>query len=167
MLNQQREQPRWVKYAACAFAIIWLVCFSYRYIDPTSRKDRAILGNLSNQEIESISIEPARQGYPTVIGRPIVVDNKQMIAVFARALSGMPTHFPEHHKVIRAAILRIQLKGRVLGGYLEESSNDGTTFYCMSNVTNGWVFGTYAVLDGHKLFDYIEQFSSTHTGPTG
>jgi len=163
VLLSQKEQPKWIRYVAYAFAIIWLGAFSYRYINPTSREDRVILSNLSSREILSISIEPARSGYPTVVTQPVVIKDRQAIAAFSKALSQMSGHNPEHPKVTRAAILRIQLKDRVLGGYLEESSNDGTVFYCMSSVTTGWVYGTYLVPGGSELFNLIKQLAPAPT----
>jgi hypothetical protein len=165
MLQGRSDQPKWVAYAGCLFAIIWLGTFSYRYINPTSREDRAILSSLASHEILSIRIEPARHGYPSAVTRPTAIDDKQTIAAFSKALSRMSSRNPEHPKVTRAAILRIQFKDRVLGGYLEESSNDGTTFYCMSNVTSGWVFGTYSIPDGGALFDAIDQLATASTAP--
>jgi hypothetical protein len=160
MFYGQKAQPKWLRYVVGLLLIIWIGTFSYRYIDPTSREDRAILANLSSHEILSISIEPARPGYPTVVSRTVVISDSRTVESFLATLSRMSLRNPEHPKVTRAAILRIQLKDRVLGGSLEESSNDGTTFYCMSNVTSGWVFGTYAVPDGGTIFDLIERLAS-------
>lgn len=153
----QKEQPRWIRYLAYAFATVWLGTFLYRYIDPTSRQDRAILRNFSSQQILSISVEPARAGYPTLVNQTVLIKDRQSIAAFSKAFSHLSGHNPEHPEVTRAAILRIQLKDRVLGGYLEESSNDGTVFYCMSGVTKGWVYGTYLVPDGGELFNLINE----------
>ncbi|MBE1162882.1 hypothetical protein [Dyella acidiphila] len=149
-----------MKYLVCTFAFVWLGVVSYQYVNPTSREDRAILEHLSAQQIQSISIEPARAGYPTAIKYPIAIDDQQMIGVFSKAMSGMPIHHPEHPRVTHAVTLRIKLRNRVIGGYLEESDNDGTTFYCMSDVTAGWVFGTYTVSDGGKLFELIGQLAA-------
>jgi hypothetical protein len=157
----QKEQPRWIRYLAYAFATVWLGTFLYRYIDPTSRQDRAILRNFSSQQILSISVEPARAGYPTLVNQAVLIKDRQSIAAFSKAFSHLSGHNPEHPEVTRAAILRIQLKDRVLGGYLEESSNDGTVFYCMSGVTTGWVYGTYLVPDGGELFNLIKKFAPT------
>nr|WP_199045285.1 hypothetical protein [Dyella sp. ASV24] len=160
MVYERKEQPKWVRYVAGVFLIIWIAFFSYRYVNPTSREERAILANLSSHEIVSITVEPARSGYPSVTSKPIVIRDKSEIGHFADALTKIFLREPEHPKVIRAAILRIQLKDKALGGYLEESSNDGTTFYCMSNVTSGWVFGAYSVPGGADLFDKIERLAS-------
>lgn len=149
------------RYVAFVFAIIWLGLFSYRYIDPESREARKLLSNLSSQEIMSIVVEPARSGYPTVVNKPVVISDKKTIAYFSKVLSKMSSRDPEHPNVIRAAILRIYLKGHVLGGYLEESNNDGTTFYCMSDVTSGMVYGTYLVPHGSDLFNRIAQLTAT------
>jgi hypothetical protein len=165
MSSQVKEQPKWVRFVLIGFAAIWLGVFLYRYINPTARAGRAVLGNLSSQEILSLSIEPARSGYPTLVTEPIVVRDRQAISVFANALSQMPTHNPEHPNVTQAVILRIQLKDRVIGGYLEGSSNDGTTFYYMSGVNTGWVFGTYWVLKGSDLFKLIRQIAPAPSVP--
>ncbi len=165
MSSGAKEQSKWIRFVAIAFACIWLGIVSYRYINPTARAGRAILGDMSSQEILSLSIEPARSGYPTLVTEPIVVGDRQTIATFANALSQMSLHDPEHPNVTQAVILRIYLKGRVIGGYLEGSSNDGTTFYYMSDVRTGWVFGTYKVPKGSDLFDLIEQIASTSSLP--
>jgi hypothetical protein len=140
--------------------------FSYRYINPTSREERAILANLSRYEIVSITVEPARSGYPSVISNSIAIRDKPGIGQFSNALSKIFLREPEHPRVTRAAILRIQLKDKTLGGYLEESSNDGTTFYCMSDITSGWVFGAYSVPGGRALFDAIQRLASAASKDT-
>ena len=165
MSSGVEEQPKLVRFVAIAFAAIWLGVSSYHYINPTAREGRALLGNLSSQEILSLSIEPARRGYPTLLTEPIVVTDKQTISAFAGALSQIPTRNPEHPNVNQAVVLRIQLKDRVIGGYLEGSSNDGTTFYYMSDVNTGWVFGTYWVPKGSDLFNLIRQIASASSMP--
>jgi len=140
--------------------------FSYRYINPTSREERAILANLSRYEIVSITVEPARSGYPSVISNSIAIRDKPGIGQFSNALSKIFLREPEHPRVTRAAILRIQLKDKTLGGYLEESSNDGTTFYCMSDITSDWVFGAYSVPGGGALFDAIPRLASAASKDT-
>lgn len=157
MPYDRKEQPKWLRYVAGVFLVIWIGGFSYHYVNPTSREDRAILANLSGHEILSVTVEPARSGYPSVISSAVVIHDKTAIGLFSGVLSKMILREPEHPKVTRAAILRIQLSDRVIGGYLEESSNDGTTFYCMSDITTGWVFGAYAVPKGAALLDAIEQ----------
>lgn len=165
MSSTVKDQPKWVRFVVIVFAAIWLAGFSYRFINPTARAGRAALNNLSSQEILSLSIEPARLGYPTVVTGPLAVTDKQTISVFADALSRMSTHNPEHPNVTQAVILRIQLKDRVIGGYLEGSSNDGTTFYYMSAVNTGWVFGTYLVPKGSDLFNLIRRIASASSMP--
>lgn len=160
MFNEKKERPSWLQYVGYAFLIVWVGVFSYRYIDPVSRKDRTVLSNISRHEILSITIEPARAGYPTAINSPIVIDDKATISALSKALSRMSLRNPEHPKVTRAVILRLQMKDRVIGGSLEESSNDGASFYCMSDVTTGWIYGIYAVPGGRDIFDAITKLSS-------
>ena len=160
MFNEKKERPSWLQYVGYAFLIVWVGVFSYRYIDPVSRKDRTVLSNISRHEILSITIEPARAGYPTAINSPIVIDDKATISALSKALSRMSLRNPEHPKITRAVILRLQMKDRVIGGSLEESSNDGASFYCMSDVTTGWIYGIYAVPGGRDIFDAITKLSS-------
>jgi hypothetical protein len=165
MIKTQWEPPQWSKNIAWVIFFACIASSAYRYINPTAREDRAILNNLAGHDIQSISIEPARPGLPTVVNRPMNINDAQSIAVISSELSGMYAHKSRRPVVFRAVILRIRFKDRVLGGYLEESTNNGTTFYCMSDVTKGWTFGTYSVPRGHELFNYIEQLKNTSAVP--
>jgi hypothetical protein len=69
----------------------------------------------------------------------------------------MSRRSPEHPQVTQAVVLSIHMEGRVIGGYLEESSNDGTTFYYMSKINTRWVFGTYRIPNGEHIFDLISK----------
>jgi hypothetical protein len=153
--NSHKGKPKLsVTLGWIALAVI-LGTFSYRYINPTARAGRATLANLADQDIVSISIEPAK--YASMVDAPVVIRDKQSLSALAKALSNMPGHLPDHPKINRSVVLRIRLKDRVIGGELDGSSNDGTTFYYMSDVGTGWVFGTYLVPPNRDIFRLIKQ----------
>ena len=152
-----KDKLRWTHFLAGLFAFVWLGLVSYRYISPSAWEGRSIFRNLSNHDVVSLSIEPARYGYPSLVRKVIVVKDKKMISSLAEALSNLPEHSPEHPRTTRAVIIRIKLKDRVLGGYLEDRGNDGATFYYMSGVSTGWCFATYRVPNDRHVFDLVEE----------
>jgi hypothetical protein len=156
--------------ASKPFAILWCLVValilgtcSYRFVSPEARAGRAIFNNLSEQDIRYISIEPAQ--YESLVSSPVVIRDKETIAAFAKALSRLPSHFPNHPNVTKAVVLRIGLRDGVIGGELRESSNNGTSFYYMSNVSTGWVFQTYLVPRSRGIFDLIQKVLSSRAAP--
>jgi len=137
------------------FAVALVGLLSYRYLSLTAREGRDILQILSAQDIETITIEPARFDQPSLVSQAVVVRDKTTISKIAAALSNLPDHSPNHPKVTRAVTIRIQLKNKTIGGYLEEASNDGITFYYMSDVSSGWCFGTFLVPRDRGVFNVI------------
>ncbi len=53
----------------------------------------------------------------------------------------------------------------VIGGELRDSSNNGVSFYYMSDVNTGWVFQTYRVPRNRGIFSIIEQVLSSRAAP--
>jgi hypothetical protein len=153
----KKERPSWVWLPVSVVVAIWLGLFMFPYINPDARDGRAILHKLSNQDITFISIEPARRGRPSSVKEPLIIRDRKAIAAIVDALSSMSRRSPEHPQVTQAVVLSIHMEGRVIGGYLEESSNDGTTFYYMSKINTGWVFGTYRIPKGERIFDLISK----------
>lgn len=151
----EKKQSTIFPIAWCLIVSLMLGTCSYRHVSPTAREGRSIFEHLAAQEIRSIAIEPAE--YSSMVSRPVVIRDPRTIAAFAKALTNMPTHLPNHPKVTRAVVLRIQLRDKVIGGELFETSNNGITFYYMSDVNTGWVFASYRVPRSRGIFEIIEQ----------
>ncbi len=133
--------------------VLIVVSTQYRNVNPSAREGRARLANLTAQPIVSIRLEPV--DFKPTIAAPIDVTDRESIAALAAALSHLPEHNPNHPHATKAVIVRIRFPDREIGGTLQLTSNDGTTFYYMSDIENGWVFGTYLVPHGEAVFDLI------------
>lgn len=154
-MSEKWARWHWKRYTAAAFAVVWLGAFSYRYVDPSSRHARMVLSHFPQQEVTSITIEPAGSKGLVTIAHPLTIEDAEAIHSFAVAFSHLVERNPEHPDITQEVMLRIQTKDTLLVGRLKQSSNDGTYFYCMSNIPNGWIFGTYLVPHGKELFDLI------------
>ena len=154
-MTEKRAKWHWKQYAAALFAAVWLGAFSYRYVDPSSRHARMVLSHFPQQQVTSITIEPANSGSLATIAHPLTIKDAEAIHSFAAMFSHLVEHNPEHPNVTQEVMLRIQTKDTLLVGRLKQSNNDGTYFYCMSNIPNGWIFGTYRAPQGKELFDLI------------
>ena len=159
----EKKQSSLFVFVWCIAAALMLGTCSYRFVSPTARDGRATFKHLSANDIRYISIEPAE--YSSLVSQPVIIRDRQTITAFSKALKNLATHIPNHPKVTRAVVLRIQLKNKVLGGELRDSSNNGTTFYYMSNVNDGWVFATYHVPRNRGIFEIIEQVLASRPAP--
>jgi len=133
--------------------VLFVVATKYRDFNSSARVGRARLADLAAQQIVSIRLEPTK--YKPAITAPIDVTDRESVAALAAALSHLDEHEPNHPHALKAVIVRIRFKDREIGGLLQLTSNDGTTFYYMSEIEKGWVFGTYLVPHGEALFDQI------------
>lgn len=162
-MTEKRAKWHWKQYAAALTAVVWLGAFSYRYVAPSSRHARMALSHFPQQQITSITIEPANSEGPATIAHPLIIKDAEAIHSFAAMFSHLVERNPEHPNVTQEVMLRIQTKSTLLIGRLKQSDNDGTYFYCMSNVPNGLIYGTYQVPQGKELFNLIRAREKAQT----
>ena len=129
--------------------------YFYQSFSKDAREARAVFRDIAQQRIVHIIVEPGR--YHSLVNAPIVVSDKQVIAAFAKALSKLPTHLPNHPQVTKSVVLRIQLEDKVIGGELVASSNNGITFYYGGDVNSGWIYESYLVPKNRGLFELVEE----------
>jgi hypothetical protein len=142
---------------APVFLVTWIVLMSYRYVSPDSRDVRARMEHLRAADVVAVEITPYDdsdvEASPTV-----VVRDRVLVEGFARALSGLPTCWPNHPHVTRTYALKLQLRDRTVNGKLQDSSNDGTCLTVKSGaVGHSWVYAYYRVPRGRGLLPLIDR----------
>lgn len=132
---------------------LMVVTTQYRNVNPTACVGRERLANLPVRKNVSTRLEPA--DYKHAITAPVEVTDREQIAALVAAMSPLAEYQPNHPHTTREVIVRIRFADREIGGALHLTSNDGTIFFFMSDIEQGWVYGTYEVPRGAAPFDLI------------
>lgn len=139
-------------------AALLLLVAKFRDISPGARAGRALLGDLANQAIVSIRLEPA--SHQSMIRAPIDITDRALIAEFVRAMSPLREFQPNHPNPHRAVVVIIKFRDRVVGGQLQGGTNSAL-FYYYSDIDRGWVYGTYLLEHADTLFSLIERLAAS------
>lgn len=155
---EQKQIPITSKITAIISALLWtlvLCWFIYIVFSPNVWRERFLFRKLDAQPITSISIEPHE--YSDYISEKMVITDAQDIRLISQSLKNLPTYAPNHPQSTRCFILRISIKDhKDIGGDICNSKNAGITFYNLSKVTTGFVYGSYRIPEDRRLFETID-----------